>query len=151
MFLTIASKQAVRVCDKCVTQIRSMERPHLPHGVEESSDDGSEARSVTSAFSDGKCKATERPFRSTLSLMKNDANAAQHLRNLQESDDDDEELPDDSFELDDEPAHQDTAEEVVAPVEHVVEPLALDEVAQYQPPSQTGTNGDPALALPFER
>lgn len=70
MYLKITCKTPVRVCDKCVQNIRSKERPKLDQedNVDYEEDDVEDlASDCISVISDGKCKATERPFRNTLS------------------------------------------------------------------------------------
>lgn len=68
--MTIQCKQPVRTCDKCVAQIKSTERPHLPAEPEDDDEEDDDNAEVMSVVSDGKCKATETPFRNTLSSNK---------------------------------------------------------------------------------
>jgi hypothetical protein len=92
IYLTIKSKEAERVCDKCAERIHSTEGTPLPPGAldEEEDPDESDAE-IQSVVSDGKCKANETPFRNSMKEPPAGVNAmVQDMEEVEESDDDDE-------------------------------------------------------------
>jgi hypothetical protein len=91
IYLTIKSKQAERVCDKCATQIRSTEGTPLPPGALDEDDPDESDAEIQSVVSDGKCKATETPFRNTMSMNKPPANLTAMVQGMEEVEESDEE------------------------------------------------------------
>lgn len=123
----------MRVCDKCVEQIRSAEKPHLSKADQES-DDGSVG--ALSVVSDGKCKATETPFRNTLS-QNNTQVATNNLLEMEDADSDDGQ-PQGQWKTIPE---NELASPTDKPMDNTHAALTLDEVAELQQPNFEGAVG----------